>query len=116
LRRFRFGSGNTLHHAAIGSAKGNPAAASLEITGRCLMTHIYLLYHLHRLRSGAQQVLFLGAYGSRPSALRAIERLRKLPGFKVSPKLRNHKTDHRDGFNLNRTRLGQDNWPEGFGE
>ena len=40
-----------------------------------LMTHVYLLYHLQRLRSGEQQVLFVGAYGSRASALRAIKRL-----------------------------------------
>jgi len=78
------------------------------------MTHIYLLYHLQRLRSGEQQVLFAGAYGSRASALRAIERLCNLPGFKKSPKLRDHKTDHGDGFNINRIRLGHDNWSDGF--
>jgi len=73
-----------------------------------------LLYHLQRLRSGEQQVLFVGAYGSRPSALRAIKRLAKLPGFKKSPKLRDHNSDHGDGFNINRIRLGDDNWSDGF--
>jgi len=79
-----------------------------------LMKNVYLLYHLSRLRSGDQQVLFIGAYGSRPSALRAIDRLRYLPGFKRSPKLRDHRTDHGNGFNVNRVRLGKENWAEGF--
>jgi hypothetical protein len=78
------------------------------------MKHVYLLYHLSQLRSGDQQVLFVGAYGSRPSALRAITRIKRLPGFKDSPKLRNHRTDHGDGFNLNRVQLGTNNWPKGF--
>ncbi len=78
------------------------------------MTHVYLLYHLQRLRSGEQQVLFVGAYGSRASALRAIKRLGKLPGFKKSPRVRDHKTDRGDGFNINRIRLGDDNWSDGF--
>jgi hypothetical protein len=68
------------------------------------------------LRSGEQQVLFIGAYGSRPSALRAINRLKNLPGFKKSPKLREHKIDGGDGFNINRIRLGNDNWSDGFRE
>jgi hypothetical protein len=80
------------------------------------MTHVYLLYYLQRLRSGEQQVLFVGAYGSRPSALRAINRLKKLPGFKKSPRLRDHETNRDDGFNINRIRLGDDNWSEGFSE
>ena len=78
------------------------------------MTHVYLLYHLSRQADGEQQVLFIGAYGSRPSAIRAMDRLKKLPGFKRSPKLRDHKTDHCGGFNINRIRLGADNWREGF--
>jgi hypothetical protein len=78
------------------------------------MTHVYLFYHLQRLRSGEQQVLFVGAYGTRASALRTIKRLGNLPGFRRSPKLRDHKTDHGDGFNINRVRLGDDNWPDGF--
>ena len=80
------------------------------------MTHVYLLYHLHGEPSDGQQVLFIGAYGTRPSAVRAIKRLRTLPGFKQYPKLRDHKTDHGDGFNINRVRLGDDNWSQGFTE
>lgn len=80
------------------------------------MTHVYLPYHLHGLPSGNQQVLFIGAYASRPSALRAVKRLAKLPGFRKNPKLRDHKVDHGDGFNLNRIRLGDENWHEGFTE
>jgi len=80
------------------------------------MTHVYTLYHLSALSSGEQQVLFIGVYGSRPSALRAINRLKKLPGFKKCPKLRDHKTDHGNGFNINRIRLGDDNWREGFSD
>jgi hypothetical protein len=79
-----------------------------------LMTHVYLLYHLHRVPSGDEQVLFLGAYGSRPSALRAIKRIRKLPGFNKYPKLREHGADHGPGFNINRIRLGANNWADGF--
>jgi hypothetical protein len=48
------------------------------------------------------------------SALRAIEQLKKQPGFKKNPKLRNQKTDHSNGFNINRVRFGADNWSEGF--
>ncbi len=80
------------------------------------MTHVYLLYHLTKLSSGDQQVLFVGAYKTRPSALRAIERLKTLPGFKGAPRLRNHRTHHGDGFNINRVQLGSDNWPGGFSE
>jgi hypothetical protein len=54
------------------------------------------------------------AYGSRASALRAIKRLGNLPGFKKSPKLRDHETEHGDGFNINRIRLGDDSWSDGF--
>jgi hypothetical protein len=78
------------------------------------MNHVYLLYHLSTLRSGDQQVLFVGAYKTRASALRAIERLKKQPGFTRNPKLRNQKTDHSNGFNINRVRFGADNWSEGF--
>ena len=80
------------------------------------MTHIYLLYHLSNLRSGDQQVLFVGAYKTRVSAIRAIDRLKKQPGFKRNPKLRDQKSDHGNGFNINRVRIGADNWPEGFRE
>jgi hypothetical protein len=40
------------------------------------MTHVYTIYHLSALSSGEQQVHFIGVYGSRPSALRAINRLK----------------------------------------
>jgi len=80
------------------------------------MKHVYLLYHLSQLGSGDQQVLFIGAYGSQPSALRAIGRLKKLPGFKKSPKLLDHTKDHGNGFNINRIRLGAEKWPQGFTE
>jgi hypothetical protein len=78
------------------------------------MTHVYLLYHLSGLPAGEQQVLFIGAYGSRPSALRAIDRLKRLRGFKKNPRLRDHKSDHGAGFNINRVRLNDDNWQRGF--
>jgi hypothetical protein len=78
------------------------------------MTNVYLLYHLSNLRSGDQQVLFIGAHKTRVSALRAIDRLKKQPGFKRNPKLRDQKIDHGNGFNINRVRLGAGNWPEGF--
>jgi hypothetical protein len=79
------------------------------------MTHVYLLYHLQKV-DDEQQVLFIGAYASRSSALRAINRLKRLPGFKKTPKLRDQKIDHGDGFNINRIRLGADNWAAGFGD
>jgi hypothetical protein len=78
------------------------------------VTHVYLLYHLHHLPNRNQQVLFVGAFGSRRSALRAITKLRRLPGFRSSPKLRDHRTDRGNGFNINRMRLGECNWAEGF--
>jgi hypothetical protein len=80
------------------------------------MSNVYLLYHLSTLRSGDQQVLFVGAYKTRASALRAIDRLKKQPGFKQNPKLRNQKIDHGDGFNINRVRFGSDNWSAGFND
>jgi len=42
--------------------------------------------------------------------------MKRLPGFRQCPKLRDHKTDHGDGFNINRIRLGDNNWSEGFSE
>jgi len=80
------------------------------------MTHVYLLYHLSKSRAGDQQVLFIGAFGSRPSAVRAIERLKSAPGFKKWPKLRDHRSDQGNGFNINRMRLGHINWPDGFSD
>jgi hypothetical protein len=77
------------------------------------MTHVYLLYSLERLRSGEQQVLFV-VRTARGRRLRAIKRLGNRPGFKKSPKVCDHNIDHADGFNINRVRLGDDKWSDGF--
>lgn len=78
------------------------------------MTHVYVVYHLYTPKGGDQQVLVCGTYGSRPTAVRAIARMRKLPGFKKRPKLVDQRRSHGDGFIINRVELGHENWPHGF--
>ena len=79
------------------------------------MTRAYLLQHLHRLPSGSDDVKTLGIYSSRTSAMLAIDRFRKMPGFRDTP----HMADPSapgvpDGFYIDEFEIDQDSWSEGY--
>ena len=51
------------------------------------MTRVFVLEHLHLLNGDEEDVKKLGVYSSRESALAAVERFRKLPGFRDVPQM-----------------------------
>jgi hypothetical protein len=58
----------------------------------------------------------LGVYSTRESAMAAVERFRKLPGFRDVPQMAEH-TDalgNPEGFYLNEYPLDLDHWSEGY--
>jgi len=76
---------------------------------------VYILYHLHSGDSGDQSVKLIGVYRSEASAVLAVNRLKKLPGFTDFPEIIDHRSDDSAGFNINRYRLNDDaNWLAGF--
>jgi homoserine kinase type II len=67
------------------------------------MDEVFVLQHERQL-DGCDEVKFIGVYRSARLADEAVLRLRLQPGFK----------DHRDGFTVDRYRLYEDSWAEGF--
>jgi hypothetical protein len=62
------------------------------------------LQHVRDEGSDDEDVKFIGVYSSEASALAAIERLKKQPGF----------VDYPAGFGIDRYEIDQDQWSEGF--
>ena len=65
------------------------------------MESAFLLQHE---RPDTEDVKVIGLYSSEAAARAAIERLRLQPGF----------SDYPNGFTIDRYKLDQDNWTEGF--
>lgn len=66
---------------------------------------VYVVQHEHPVLDGdAEEVKFIGVYSSREGAERAVERLRRAPGF----------VDWPEGFTIDAYRLDEDHWTEGF--
>ncbi|MBI1354778.1 MAG: hypothetical protein GC160_10550 [Acidobacteria bacterium] len=65
------------------------------------MDLVYLLSHV-RDEPGNDKVI--GIYRSEAAATAAIERMKKKPGF----------SDYPDGFVVDKYKLDEDNWTEGF--
>ena len=76
---------------------------------------MYVVHHLHTLPSGEENIKLIGVYGSRDSALGAVDRARKLPGFRDHPRLALESTDgDPDGFFIDNYVLDEDEWKEGY--
>ena len=79
------------------------------------MSRIFLLQHLHLLNGDEQDVKTLGVYMSRASALAAVERFRRLPGFCDVPQMADRSAPGlAEGFYLDEYELDQDGWSEGY--
>jgi hypothetical protein len=80
------------------------------------MKRVFVLQHLHIINGDEEDVKMLGVYSSREEGLAAIERFRRLPGFRDTPQMAVH-TDapgNPEGFYLGEYELDQDSWDEGY--
>ncbi|MDR7153192.1 hypothetical protein J2W49_005172 [Hydrogenophaga palleronii] len=76
---------------------------------------VFLLQHLHLVNGDEENVKTLGVFASRDSALAAVDRFRKLPGFRDAPQLANASAPGvSEGFYLDEFELDQDSWSEGY--
>jgi hypothetical protein len=76
---------------------------------------VFLLQHLHRLPGGEDDVKTLGIYSSRTSAMSAVDRFRKMPGFRDTPQMADTSSPGlAEGFYLDESELDQDSWSEGY--
>jgi len=64
---------------------------------------VFILHHTHTFDDD-ENVKLIGVYSSQASAIAAIERLKKKPGFSDTP----------DGFEIDEYRLDVDHWGEGY--
>lgn len=65
---------------------------------------VWLLWHVHVLPGGDDDVKLIGVYPSEQAANDAVLRAMKLEGFRDFP----------DGFQIERYEVGKDHWTEGF--
>ncbi|KAA3611948.1 MAG: hypothetical protein DWQ01_07650 [Planctomycetota bacterium] len=65
---------------------------------------VFLLQHSHKLEGGEEEVKVLGIFQTRQHGFQAIERFRKLPGFR----------DYPDGYHLEEYPLNKLQWTSGF--
>ena len=68
------------------------------------MQIVHVLYHVHQMLSGREDVKLIGIYTSRSKAEDAIQRLSHQPGF----------TESKGGFEIHDHVLDKDSWTEGF--
>ena len=68
------------------------------------MTEVYVLHHVHELPGGEEDVKLIGVYSSPQAAEDARKRAASLSGFADAP----------EGFTVDRYRLDEDDWTEGF--
>ncbi len=69
------------------------------------MTTVFLLRHEYAMPDGEEEIKELGSYSSRENALAAIERYKKLPGFR----------DYPNSFEVYESQLDMDaGWTDGF--
>ena len=79
------------------------------------MNRVFVLQHLHLLNDDEEDVKMLGVYSTRESAFAAIERFRKLPGFRAQPQMADMDAPGiSEGFYLDEHELDQDSCSEGF--
>ena len=79
------------------------------------MTRVFLLQHLHVLNEDEEDVKDLGIYSTRESALAAVDRFRKLPGFRDVPQFADDTAPGPvEGFYIAEYELDQDYWSDGY--
>jgi hypothetical protein len=69
-----------------------------------VMKEAFIIYHIAKEGEPDEDVKLVGVYSSRKKAITAVERLRKLPGFK----------DYSDGFYIESYTMDEDAYPDGF--
>jgi len=67
------------------------------------MKEVYILEHSYEINN-LDETKFIGIYSSLDEAQKAIERLKKQPGFKDRP----------NDFHIDKNEINKDNWKEGF--
>ena len=79
------------------------------------MYRVFVVQHLHRLPSGADDLKMIGVYRTEANARAAVERLAGKPGFCSHAHIidDDHGDDDR-GFHINECELDKDHWTEGF--
>lgn len=82
--------------------------------------HVYVLFHVHYSREGdpwaEEDIKLIGVYRTEELAKAAVERLGTRPGFRDHPHLTDPLVDdYRSGFTLDRYKIDEDNWSDGFG-
>ena len=79
------------------------------------MNRVFLLQHVHLLSGNEEDVKTLGVYSSRSSAMAAVERFRKLPGFRDAPGLADTSAPgSAQGFYLDEYEIDKDSWAAGY--
>ncbi len=68
------------------------------------MTTVYILWHRYEPEPEVDEEKLLGIYSSEERAREAITRLKDQPGFR----------DHPKGFAIERCKIDNDGWQEGF--
>jgi hypothetical protein len=69
-----------------------------------MVDEVFVLWHVHELGEGDEDVKLIGVYRSREDAEAAIKRVGSQPGFADTPQ----------GFDMCLYRLNQDHWTEGY--
>ena len=76
---------------------------------------VFVLQHLHLLNDDEEDVKMLGVYSTQENALAAVERFRRLPGFRDLPQMADAGAPGvSEGFYLDKYELDQDSWSEGY--
>ncbi len=65
---------------------------------------VFLLQHVHVHENGEEDVSLIGVYSTSENAENALQRAKKLPGYRDAP----------DGFCIDCYRLDEDHWTEGY--
>ena len=65
---------------------------------------VFLLWHVHEVPSGEEDVKLVGVYATAEDAESARLRVRSQPGFRDSP----------EKFEVSRYEVGKDHWTEGY--
>ena len=65
---------------------------------------VFLLWHVHELSGGEEDAKLIGVYSSQETAEEAKHRALSQPGFRDVP----------EGFMIDRYRVDQDHWTEGY--
>lgn len=65
---------------------------------------VFILWHLHEMSDGEEDWKLIGIYAGSEDAHAARARVESQPGFRVHP----------EGFHIDRYRVGEDHWTEGY--